>query len=64
VAFEITKYGRGRAIEFLGAENASNDALRRLESIIKYNRFRPRVMDGEVAESAPVSVRYYLYEQG
>jgi hypothetical protein len=64
VAFEITKYGHGRAIEFLGAENASNDALRRLESIIKYNRFRPRVMDGEVAESAPVSVRYYLYEQG
>jgi hypothetical protein len=64
VAFEITKYGRGRAIVFLGDENASDVAKRRLESLIRYHRFRPRVLDGKVADAAPVSVRYYLYEHG
>jgi hypothetical protein len=64
VAFEITKYGRGRAIVFLGDENASAGAKRRLEALIKYNRFRPRVLDGRVVDAAAVSVRYYLYEHG
>jgi hypothetical protein len=64
VAFEITKYGRGRSIVILGDEHASDDAKQRLQTLIKYNRFRPRVMDGKVVEAAPVSVRYYLYEHG
>ena len=61
VAFEITKYGRGRAIEFLGDANATDAAKQDLTVLIKNNRFRPRLMDGQLADAAPVKVRYYLY---
>ena len=61
VAFEITKYGRGRAIEFLGDANASAAAKQDLAVIIKSNRFRPRLTDGQLADVAPVKMRYYLY---
>lgn len=62
VAFEITRYGRARAIEIRDAVNATDDALDRLVGIIKANRFRPRVADGELQDAAPVLVRYYVYD--
>jgi len=64
VAFEITKYGRGRAVEFLDAANAPENAKQRLLNLIRSNRFRPRLMDGEFADAAPVRMRYYLYDRG
>lgn len=64
VAFEITKYGRGRAVEFLDAANAPETAKQQLLNLIKSNRFRPRITDGEFADAAPVRMRYYLYERG
>jgi len=60
VAFEITRYGRARAIEIRHAENATEDTLDRLLGVIKSSRFRPRVTDGELADAAPVSLRYYV----
>ena len=62
VGFEITRYGRARAIDVRDAVNASDDALDRLVDIIKGSRFRPRVMGGEFPDAAPVLFRYYVYD--
>ena len=59
--FEITKYGRGRAVEVLDAANATDTAKQRPAGLIKGKRFRPRLMDGEFADATPVRMRYYLY---
>ena len=61
IAFEITKYGRPRAVEILDAANATTAAKRDLLALIRNNRFRPRLTDGQFADAAPVRVRYYLY---
>jgi hypothetical protein len=61
VAFEITKYGRGRAVRVLSAENAPADAVSELAGLIKANRFRPRLTAGRFADAAPVTLRYQLY---
>ncbi|HUQ53786.1 MAG TPA: hypothetical protein VM692_16270 [Gammaproteobacteria bacterium] len=62
VAFEITQYGRGREIEVRDAANATAEETERLVSLIKSNRFRPRLTDGHLAAAAPVVLRYYVYE--
>jgi hypothetical protein len=62
VAFEITQYGRARGIEIRDAANAGGDALGRLISLVKSNRFRPRATAGQFADATPVLLRYYLYE--
>jgi hypothetical protein len=62
VAFEITKYGRSRAVEVLDAANATHAAKEDLIDLIRSNRFRPRMTDGQLAEAAPVRMRYYLYQ--
>jgi tetratricopeptide (TPR) repeat protein len=61
VAFEITKYGQSRALEILDAANATPAAKRSLLALIRNNRFRPQLTDGEFADATPVRVRYYLY---
>jgi len=61
VAFEITKYGRGRAIEILDAANATRDAKDRLVRFISLSRFRPRPTNGEFVGDSRVVVRYSLY---
>jgi hypothetical protein len=61
VAFEITKYGQSRAVEILDAANATVAAKRNLLALIRNNRFRPQLTDGEFADATPVRVRYYLY---
>jgi hypothetical protein len=61
VAFEITKYGRGRQIEILDTTANATDADKdRLIQLISRGRFRPRVTDGQFAARSPVVVRYYL----
>jgi hypothetical protein len=61
VAFEITKYGRGRAVEVVNVENATADAVAELVGLIKSSRFRPRLTADGFTAAAPVAVRYYLY---
>jgi hypothetical protein len=62
VAFEITQYGRARGVEIRDAANAGGEALDRLISLVKSNRFRPRATAGQFADATPVVLRYYLYE--
>jgi hypothetical protein len=61
VEFEITKYGRGRAVEIQAAVNATDDAVDHLVTLIKSSRFRPRLVGGTFADASPVAMRYYLY---
>jgi hypothetical protein len=61
VAFEITKYGRSRAVEVVSVDNATVAAVAELVGLIKSSRFRPRLTAGRFADSAPVAFRYYLY---
>jgi len=64
VAFEITKYGRGRQVEILDTTTNATDAAKdHLARLIWRSRFRPRVTDGEFADKSPIVVRYYLSEQ-
>lgn len=60
VTFAITKYGRAREIEVRGAANVSEADQADLVSLLKNSRFRPRLTEGEFAETSPVAVRYYL----
>jgi len=61
VAFEITKYGRSRAVEILDAANASHAEKQDLVALIRTNRYRPRMTDGVFADASSVHMRYYLY---
>lgn len=64
VAFDVTKYGRGRQVEILDTTtNASDAAKDELVRLIYRSRFRPRVTDGEFADRSPVVVRYHLGAQ-
>jgi hypothetical protein len=61
VAFDITKYGRSRNVEILDTTtNATKDEQDRLARLITRSYFRPRVVDGRIADRSPVVVRYYL----
>ena len=61
VAFDITKYGRGEQIAILDAGNGATRAEQRdLMRLIETTSFRPRFVDGVLADSARVVVRYSL----
>jgi hypothetical protein len=61
VAFNVTKYGRGEQIEILDtSRGATRGEERDLIRLIEGTTFRLRVVDGKLADSAPVSVRYHL----
>jgi hypothetical protein len=60
VEFEITRLGRAADVRIVAAtddvpRSTQKDFLRLLET----STFRPRVVDGRVADSTPVSLRYY-----
>jgi hypothetical protein len=60
-AFEITKYGRGRNVKILDSTtNATDDEQDRLVRLITRSYYRPRVVDGQIADRSTVVVRYYL----
>jgi hypothetical protein len=60
-AFDVTKYGRGERIEILAtSQRATRAEERALIHLIESTSFRPRVVDGKLAASAPVVVRYGL----
>jgi hypothetical protein len=61
VAFEITKYGRARRVKVLDSTtNAPRQAKSALVRQISSSVFRPRLVDGQVADAAPVVLRYYV----
>ncbi|HEY3517925.1 MAG TPA: hypothetical protein VGL98_12835 [Gammaproteobacteria bacterium] len=61
VAFEVTKYGRSERIEILATtKDASRAEKRDLIQLIETTTFRPRFVDGKLADSAPVVLRYAL----
>lgn len=61
VEFEISKYGRGRAVELVDAANTTKAQQNRLVRLISHSRFRPRPTGGDFDGSSHVSLRYYLY---
>lgn len=61
VAFEIDQYGKSRHVRILSTTtDPAGEAKKRLVQLISRSLFRPRVVDGRFAESAPVVVRYYF----
>jgi hypothetical protein len=61
VSFEITKYGRGERIKVLDtSKGATRAEERELSRLIESTTFRPRFVDGKLADSAPVIARYDL----
>src|SRR5262245_10643470 len=61
VEFEITKYGRSRAVEILDDANRTHAAKQDLMALIRSSRYRPRLSEGAFADATPVRMRYYLY---
>ncbi|HEU4617596.1 MAG TPA: hypothetical protein VFV10_06115 [Gammaproteobacteria bacterium] len=63
VAFEITKYGKSRHVEVRDrTANATRAQERELMRLIRTSTFRPRMVAGRFADSAPVTLRYYFDE--
>jgi hypothetical protein len=61
VAFVVTRYGRGERVEILETSVGTTRAEKRdLLRLIESTSFRPRFVDGEVANAAPVVLRYHL----
>jgi hypothetical protein len=61
VSFEIDRYGKSHHIRILGTTTDSTRTVeKRLLQFISGSRFRPRVVDGRVADSAPVAVRFFF----
>jgi len=60
-AVELDKYGRSRRVQILGTTpDATRAAARHVENVIFQSRFRPRLVDGRVADRERVVVRYEL----
>ena len=61
VSFAVTKYGRGEQIEIRDTSRGATRAEERdLIHLIETTSFRPRFVDDELADSAPVTLRYRL----
>jgi hypothetical protein len=61
VTFAVTKDGRGEQIEILDTSSgATRGEKRDLTFLIESTSFRPRVVDGKLADAAPVTLRYHL----
>jgi hypothetical protein len=61
VSFAVTRFGAAERIEFLAtSQGATRAEQRELARLIESSSFRPRFVDGEMADSAPVVARYPL----
>lgn len=61
VSFDVTKYGRAERIEVLASsKGATRGEERDLMHLIGSTSFRPRMVNGALADEAPVTVCYYL----
>jgi hypothetical protein len=62
-AVELDKYGRTRRVQILGTTpDATRAVAKHVENVIFQSRFRPRLVDGRVADRERVVVRYPLDE--
>jgi hypothetical protein len=60
-AFEVDKYGRSRRVKILDAtEEATRATEKHVQHLILERRFRPRLIDGRVADRDRVVIRYPL----
>jgi hypothetical protein len=59
--FDVTRYGSTSRIRVLDS-NASNAAQSRITRWIVANRFRPRVIDGQVVDASRIVARAYVQE--
>ncbi|HUO66640.1 MAG TPA: hypothetical protein VMV37_03840 [Gammaproteobacteria bacterium] len=60
-AFEVDKYGRSHRVQILDAtDEATRAAERHVQHLILERRFRPRLIDGRVADRDRVVIRYSL----
>ena len=61
IGFEVDKYGRSSRARVLDATDNSDRAVeKRLVQLVERSRFRPRIVEGRIADSGPIVVRYYL----
>lgn len=61
VSLAVSKYGRAEHIEILGTSRGATRAEERaLIHLIETTSFRPRFIDGALADSAPVALHYRL----
>lgn len=61
VSFVITRYGTSEQIKILDTSTSATRAEKRdLTGLIENTSFRPRIVNGKIADEAPVSLRYYL----
>ena len=60
-AFELDKYGRSRRVQILRTTpEATRAVAKHVENVILQSRFRPRLVDGSVADRDRVVIRYQL----
>jgi hypothetical protein len=60
-SFDVTRYGFGERIEILDTtKDATREEKRDLIRLIESTSFRPRFVDGKLADAAPVALRYHL----
>jgi hypothetical protein len=61
VSFAVTKLGLAERIEILGtSKGATRGEKHDMVRLIETTSFRPRIVDGVLADSAPVTLRYLL----
>ncbi len=60
VSFEVTEKGLGRRVKVADSANVTSADVRELKRLIQSRSFRPRMADGAVLKTAPVSLRYYV----
>jgi hypothetical protein len=60
VAFAVTRFGKATDVRVVAATaDATRSAQKDLIRLIESSTFRPRIVDGRVADSTTVTVRYY-----
>jgi len=61
VSFIVTAAGKAAEVEILGSTaNVTRSEQRSLIQLIKRSRFRPLIIDGQLADSEPMIVRYVV----
>lgn len=60
-SFEITRQGKSRRVEIGDMSGSVERSQRReLERVISLTTFRPRLVEGQLIDNAPVTLRYYI----
>jgi hypothetical protein len=63
LGFEIDRYGRSSRARILDTTDNSTRAVEKnLLQLVERSRFRPKIVDGRIADSGPIVVRYYFGE--